>query len=145
MSLPSIGLVAATVLLTGAAACTQTRYVMVPQGTTPPAPSAGFGQASRLDPIYCVDAPVGYVVPQDKWDPHLIPCPPKKIPVRLASGGGGGKTPQKPGEPETVTTTTERPQNSVTSGSSAIMYTKPDGTVYEKSCAGSVCAEEGTP
>lgn len=144
MSLPSIGLVAATVLLTGAAACTQTRYVMVPQGTTPPAPSAGFGQASRLEPIYCVDAPVGYVVPQDKWDPHLIPCPPKKIPVRLASGGGGGgKTPQKPDDP--ITVTDERPQNSVTSGSKSVQYTKPDGTTYERACAGSVCGEAGTP
>jgi len=139
----AIGLVAGLAILSFAGACTQTRYVMVPQGTTPPAPSAGFGQTSRLEPVYCVDAPIGYVVPQDKWDPHLIPCPPKKIPVRLA--GGGGKTPAKDVPADPVTGTTERPQNSVTSGSKAVYYTKPDGTTYERACAGSVCAEEGTP
>lgn len=42
---------------------------------------------------YCYDVPVGYVISQEKYDPHFVPCPPKKMKRVVAMGcsvGGDG-------------------------------------------------------
>lgn len=49
-------------------------------------------QGYTTRPIYCVQAPIGYVVSQDKWDPYLVPCPPQQVPAFSPPGGGGGGT-----------------------------------------------------
>lgn len=40
--------------------------------------------------VFCVQAPQGYVMPQEKWDPYSVPCPPKlaalAAPAAVASG-----------------------------------------------------------
>lgn len=49
--------------------------------TTPPIPP----QDARLRYVYCVTAPKGYVIQQDKWDPYLVPCPVRAVPTATRS------------------------------------------------------------
>ena len=98
----------ATVLVGG---CTQTRYVVVERGSlstaSMPAVAPQVTPSLRVQPIYCVEAPIGYVVPQDKWDPYTIPCPPRPVVASVRTAGTGAKTPA--GEPGKPTPTPPQP------------------------------------
>lgn len=132
----------ATALVGG---CTQTRYVVVERGSlstaSMPAAAPQVTPSLRVQPIYCVEAPVGYVVPQDKWDPYTIPCPPRTVAASVRTAGTGAKTPAgEPGKP-TPTPPQPAPQPTATpkkevakaGNVEASRITKEDGTIDEGS------------
>lgn len=49
--------------------------------------------------VQCVVAPVGYVVSQDKWHPHIMPCPKKKVSIPVPSDIGLSDASGIPGNP----------------------------------------------
>lgn len=47
--------------------------------------------APRPPSAYCYNLPAGYVLPQDKYDPSFVPCPPLPLPpVDQPDGEDGG-------------------------------------------------------
>jgi hypothetical protein len=128
-------------------ACTETRYVIVSGD-----PQKYHGNNVTLQPVAatpdCVEAPIGYVIPQDKWDPYSIPCPPQ---VAIVAMRPGQNTPTNPSDsPKTPTPPTPQPDtppeqvSNLPSGTKGSMTPTADGGTLHESKAGKVVASEVT-
>lgn len=129
-------------------ACTETRYVIVSGD-----PQKYHGNNVTLQPVAatpdCIEAPIGYVIPQDKWDPYSIPCPPQVAIVAMRPGQNTPTgTPDSPNKPAPPTPTPTRPveQFSETpSGTGGSETPLPGGgTLQESKIRGEVRASEVT-
>lgn len=129
-------------------ACTETRYVIVSGD-----PQKYHGNNVTLQPVAatpdCVEAPIGYVIPQDKWDPYSIPCPPQVAIVALRPGQNTPTDPSdSPGAPTPTTPTPSTPvkQDSVTPSGTGGSETPLEGggTLQESKIRGKVVASEVT-
>lgn len=145
----AIALAAGVLALPFLGACSQPRYVVLSQGTTPPIRTTQHVVAGQ--PIYCVTAPTGYVVSQDKWDPHLIPCP-TRVAILTTPSAGAKATPDRPGPTQPTNPTRSLPSqedSTTSSGTSASVTRNPDGsevhTVSVRGRFGDVGAREVVP
>lgn len=108
--------------------------------TTPPIPA----QDARIRYVYCVTAPLGYVVPQDKWDPYLVPCPVRPARATKPSDRTDPVDPDHPTPPPPPPPPPppREPVNerSTAGDASASVTRNGDGTVTETSTAGGATA-----
>lgn len=139
-SQPTCALATSILYLALASGCTPVQPVVLSHYTTSPViiPS----QHARVRHVYCVTAPVGYVVPQDKWDPYLIPCPVPPTAVAAPSDGAserpGPVDPDRPTLPPSPRPEPPKPAHeSSSAGDASTSITRNgDGTTTESSTAG---------
>lgn len=135
---PKCALAAGLLSLALASGCTPVQPVAYYTGTTPPIPA----QEARVRYVYCVTAPKGYVVPQDKWDPYLVPCPVRVAPVSTPSrGSNDGSGPVQPDRPTPPPEPRQPSHEGSSAGDASASVTRnQDGTTTETSTAGSATA-----
>lgn len=139
-SQPTCALAMSIFYLALASGCTPVQPAVLRHYTT--SPLVMPAQQVHVRQVYCVTAPKGYVVPQDKWDPYLIPCPVTSVAVAVPSDGVSERPGQvNPDRP--ILSPSPRPEppkpaheGSTAGDASASITRNKDGTTTESSTAG---------